>query len=66
MAFDNGPDIVATQETTTLATIREVQKETHKLARRAEVHMTGVVDPLSRAEQVMQVVINLVLYHRSY
>ena len=27
--------------------------------------MTGVSDPLSRAKQVMQVGVNLVLYHRS-
>ncbi len=27
--------------------------------------MTGVADPLSRAEQVMQVGVNLVLHHRS-
>lgn len=30
IAFDNGADIVTTQGITTLATIREVQKETHK------------------------------------
>lgn len=65
MAFENGADIVTTQGITTLATIREEQKEAHKWGRRAEVDMTGVADPLSRAEQVMQVGVNLVLYHRS-
>jgi len=30
MAFDNGADIVTIQGITTLATIREVQKEAHK------------------------------------
>jgi len=65
MAFDNGAYIVTTQGITTLATIREVQNEAHKWGCLAEVDMTGVADPLSRAEQVMQVGVNLVLYHRS-
>ena len=46
MAFDNDADIVTIQVITTLATIREVQKEAHKWGRRAEVDMTGVSDPL--------------------
>ncbi len=64
MAFDNGADIVTTQGITTLATIREVQKEAHKRGRRAEVDMIVVADPLSRTEQVMRVGVSLVLYHR--
>jgi len=65
MAFDNGADIITTQGITTLATIREVQKEAHKWGRRAVVDKTVVADPLSREEQVMQDGVNLVLYHRS-
>jgi 3-hexulose-6-phosphate synthase len=65
MAFRAGADIVTTQGITTLATIREVQREADKWNRRAEVDMTGVEDPAARAKQVQESGVSLVLYHRS-
>lgn len=65
MAFRAGADIVTTQGITTLATIREVQREADKWSRRAEVDMTGVKDPVARAKEVRDVGVSLVLYHRS-
>jgi 3-hexulose-6-phosphate synthase len=65
MAFRAGADIVTTQGITTLATIREVQREADKWKRRAEVDMTGVKDPIARAREVRDVGVSLVLYHRS-
>jgi 3-hexulose-6-phosphate synthase len=65
MAFRAGADIVTTQGITTLATITEVQREADQWQRRAEVDMTGVHDPLSRAREVQKVGVSLVLYHRS-
>jgi len=65
MAFRAGADIVTTQGITTLATIREVQREADKWQRRAEVDMTGVVDPVERAKEVRGMGVSLVLYHRS-
>ncbi|HEX5810120.1 MAG TPA: orotidine 5'-phosphate decarboxylase / HUMPS family protein [Anaerolineales bacterium] len=65
MAFRAGADVVTTQGITTLATIREVQREADKWKRRAEVDMTGVKDPVARAKEVRDVGVSLVLYHRS-
>jgi 3-hexulose-6-phosphate synthase len=65
MAFKAGADIVTTQGITTLATITEVQREADKWGKRAEVDMTGVVDPAERSRQVKKVGVSLVLYHRS-
>lgn len=65
MAFTAGADIVTTQGITTLATIREVQREADKWKRRAEVDMTGVKDPITRAKEAKAVGVSLVLYHRS-
>jgi 3-hexulose-6-phosphate synthase len=65
MAFNAGADIVTTQGITTLATISAVQKEAEKWQRRAQVDMTGVVDPVARAKEVMDLGISLVLYQRS-
>ena len=65
MAFKAGADIVTTQGITTLATIREVQREADKWNRRAEVDMTGVKDPVARAKEVQAAGVSLVLYHRS-
>src|SRR5512142_276182 len=65
MAFTAGADVVTTQGITTLATIAEVQREADKWHRRAEVDMTGVVDPVARAREVSKVGVSLVLYHRS-
>ena len=65
MAFRAGADVVTTQGITTLATIREVQREADKWKRRAEVDMTGVKDPVARAREVREVGVSLVLYHRS-
>jgi 3-hexulose-6-phosphate synthase len=65
MAFEAGADIVTTQGITTLATIAEVQREADKWHRRAEVDMTGVVDPVARSCEVQKVGVCLVLYHRS-
>jgi 3-hexulose-6-phosphate synthase len=65
MAFKAGADIVTTQGITTLATIREVQREADKWNRRAEVDMTGVEDPAARTKQVQELGVSLVLYHRS-
>jgi 3-hexulose-6-phosphate synthase len=65
MAFTAGADIVTTQGITTLATIREVQREADKWKRRAEVDMTGVKDPIARAKEVKESGVSLVLYHRS-
>ncbi len=65
MAFTAGADIVTTQGITTLATICEVQREADKWKRRAEVDMTGVKDPIARAEEVRAVGVSLVLFHRS-
>ncbi|HLO18521.1 MAG TPA: orotidine 5'-phosphate decarboxylase / HUMPS family protein, partial [Anaerolineales bacterium] len=65
MAFRAGADIVTTQGITTLATIREVQREADKWKRRAEVDMTGVGDPVLRAKEVRNECVSLVLYHRS-
>ena len=65
MAFTAGADIVTTQGITTLATIREVQREADKWKRRAEVDMTGVKDPIARAKEVKEAGVSLVLYHRS-
>jgi 3-hexulose-6-phosphate synthase len=65
MAFRAGADIVTTQGITTLATIREVQREADQWQRRAEVDMTGVLDPVQRARDVRDVGVSLVLYHRS-
>jgi len=65
MAFKAGADIVTTQGITTLATIREVQREANTWARRAEVDMTGVADPFTRGKEVQAAGVSLVLYHRS-
>ncbi len=65
MAFRAGADIVTTQGITTLATIREVQREADQWQRRAEVDMTGVLDPVQRAREVQAAGVSLVLYHRS-
>ncbi len=65
MAFTAGADAVTTQGITTLATVAEVQREADKWHRRAEVDMTGVVDPVARAREVRKVGVSLVLYHRS-
>lgn len=65
MAFRAEADIVTTQGITTLATIRQVQREADKWKRRAEVDMTGVKDPVARAREVRDVGVSLVLYHRS-
>jgi 3-hexulose-6-phosphate synthase len=65
MAFRAGADVVTTQGITTLATIREVQREADTWKRRAEVDMTGVGDPVRRAKEVRDVGVSLVLYHRS-
>jgi 3-hexulose-6-phosphate synthase len=65
MAFTAGADIVTTQGITTIATIREVQREADKWGRRAEVDMTGVKDPVARAKVVKEAGVSLVLYHRS-
>ncbi len=65
MAFGAGADVVTTQGITTLATIAEVQREADKWHRRAEVDMTGVVDPVARTSEVRKVGVSLVLYHRS-
>lgn len=65
MAFKAGADIVTTQGITTLATIREVQREADKWKRRAEVDMTGVEDPAARTKQVQELGVSLVLFHRS-
>ena len=65
MAFKAGADIVTTQGITTLATIREVQREADKWNRRAEVDMTGVKDPVARAKEVQAAGVSFVLYHRS-
>lgn len=65
MAFTAGADIVTTQGITTLATIAEVQHEADRWGRRAEVDMTGVQDPVTRAREVQSLGVNLVLYHRS-
>jgi 3-hexulose-6-phosphate synthase len=65
MAFTAGADIVTTQGITTYATICEVQREADKWKRRAEVDMTGVKDPVTRAKEVQAAGVSLVLYHRS-
>lgn len=65
MAFTAGADIVTTQGITTFATIVEVQREADKWNRRAEVDMTGVKDPVTRAKEVQAAGVSLVLYHRS-
>lgn len=65
MAFNAGADIVTTQGITTFATICEVQREADKWKRRAEVDMTGVKDPITRAKEVKAAGVSLVLYHRS-
>ncbi|MGE5072361.1 MAG: orotidine 5'-phosphate decarboxylase / HUMPS family protein [Anaerolineae bacterium] len=65
MAFGAGADVVTTQGITTLATIAEVQREADKWHRRAEVDMTGVLDPVARARDVRRLGVSLVLYHRS-
>jgi 3-hexulose-6-phosphate synthase len=65
MAFTAGADIVTTQGITTFATICEVQREADKWKRRAEVDMTGVKNPLTRAKEVKAAGVSLVLYHRS-
>jgi 3-keto-L-gulonate-6-phosphate decarboxylase len=65
MAFEAGADIVTTQGITTLATIAEVQGAADKWGRRAEVDMTGVLDPLARSKEVQKLGVSLVLYHRS-
>ena len=65
MAFRADADIVTTQGITTLATIREVQREATAWMRRAEVDMTGVANPLARGEEVQAAGVSLVLYHRS-
>lgn len=65
MAFEAGADITTTQGITTLATIKEVQREADHWSRRAEVDMTGVQDVIARARQVKAVGVSLVLYHRS-
>lgn len=65
MAFTAGADIVTTQGITTFATICEVQREADRWNRRAEVDMTGVKDPVARAQEVKEAGVSLVLYHRS-
>ena len=65
MAFTAGADIVTTQGITTFATICEVQREADKWKRRAEVDMTGVKDVITRAKEVKEAGVSLVLYHRS-
>lgn len=65
MAFEAGADVVTTQGITTFATIIEVQREADKWKRRAEVDMTGVRDVTTRAREVKDGGVSLVLYHRS-
>lgn len=65
MAFTAGADIVTTQGITTFATIAEVQREADTWKRRAEVDMTGVLDPVARAKEIKEAGVSLVLYHRS-
>jgi 3-hexulose-6-phosphate synthase len=65
MAFRAGADIATTQGITTLATIREVQREADRWNRRAEVDMTGVSNPVQRAREVQAAGVSLVLFHRS-
>jgi len=65
MAFNASADIVTTQGITTFATIREVQREADIWKRRAEVDMTGVKDPITRAKEIKEAGVSLVLYHRS-
>jgi 3-hexulose-6-phosphate synthase len=65
MAFEVGADIVTTQGITTLATIAEVQRMADQWARRAEVDMTGVEDPVARTAECKALGVSLVLYHRS-
>jgi 3-hexulose-6-phosphate synthase len=65
MAFEAGADVVTTQGITTYATICEVQRMADQWKRRAEVDMTGVIDPVNRAEELKKANISLVLYHRS-
>ena len=60
MAFTAGADVVTTQGITTLATIREVQREADKRNRRAEVDMTGMKDPIARAKEVKESGVSLV------
>ena len=65
MAFNAGADVVTTQGITTLATIKEVQKEADRWQRRAEVDMTGVQNVVARAKECKESGVSLVLYHRS-
>jgi len=65
MAFKAGADIVTTQGITTLATIMEVQRAADQWNRRAEVDMTGVADPVARAQELLARGVSLILYHRS-
>jgi len=65
MAFKAGADIVTTQGITTLATITQVQHVADQWDRRAEVDMTGVADPVARAQELLPRGVSLVLFHRS-
>jgi 3-hexulose-6-phosphate synthase len=65
MAFEAGADIVTTQGITTTATIAEVQREAERWNRRAEVDLTGVLDPVGRTRELMPLGVNFVLFHRS-
>lgn len=65
LAFQAGADFTVASGVTTLATIREVQKEAERWGRRCIVDLTGVEDVVARCNALTPFGVNLVLVHRS-
>jgi len=65
MAFTAGADITVALGIASLATSEAVQREAERWGRRCLVDLTGVADPVSRAQELKEIGVDLVLYHRS-
>lgn len=65
MAFTAGADITVALGIAPLATSEAVQREAERWGRRCLVDLTGVADPVSKAQELKGIGVDLVLYHRS-
>ncbi|NIS80079.1 MAG: 3-hexulose-6-phosphate synthase [Anaerolineales bacterium] len=65
MAFKAGADYTVASGITTLATIKEVQREADQWGRRCVVDLTGVQDLIPKCEALREIGVDLVLVHRS-
>lgn len=65
MAFRAGADITVASGVAPLATSEAVQREAERWGRRCLVDLTGVAGPASKAQELKEIGVDLVLYHRS-